>query len=417
MKKILLLVLGIIPVAVFTQVSITTANYSQNFGSATIPAWTNNSTIPGWYLTAGGTFNYGGTQNITASAPTNSGGFYTYQCNSDGNIKLGSRPSNTSGGTAGSGQSHIGLRLANNTGSTIQSITVTYTGFQLSLAENGAGNTNSLTFSYQTAATVTSLTSGSWTSVAALNYNSPNDAAAGSNQLLGYPCTVSEALSGCVTVNIANGNEIMLRWTDINNTNNDHHLAIDNVSVLFHFDNACLVTLPVQWLAVAARENNNVAFVEWETGSELNTSYFLVEGSDDGIDFSVFAETLATGNDINRYSVKDPYWNSGSTFRFYRVIAVDIDGTEKYSEIVKLQNNERLNGLVVYPNPSNGSFSVKLEEDLNVELIEIFDASGKLVILLSDIQSVNDFSSVAPGIYLIQLHTGNQVLHYKLVVQ
>jgi hypothetical protein len=417
MKNLLILVLGFLPVAVFSQVSITTANYSQNFGTASIPAWTDNSTIPGWYLAAGGTFNYGGTQNITAAAPTNTGGFYTYQCNSDGNIKLGSRPSNTSGGTAGSGQSHIGLRLRNNTGSTIESITVTYTGYQLSLAQNGAGNTNSFTFSYQSAATVSSLTAGSWTSVAALNYNSPNDAAAGSNQVSGYPCTVSQTLSSCIAVSITDGNEIMLRWTDINNTNNDHHLAIDNISVLFHFDNACFLTLPVQWLAVDAREKDDFAFVEWETGSELNTSYFLVEGSDNGEDFRVFADKVAAGNDLNQYSVQEPNWNSGSVVRFYRVIAVDIDGIETSSAIVKLHNNKQYNGLIVYPNPSGGNFSVQIDDEFPVEFIEIYDATGKLVTSLSAFQKTHQFSGFAPGVYVIQLRTGDRVLHHKLVVQ
>ncbi|MBI2258094.1 MAG: hypothetical protein HYU67_04245 [Flavobacteriia bacterium] len=97
----------------FGQISITTSNYSQNFGTASKATWTDNSTFVGWYLTAGGTHYYGGTQNITTAAPTNTGGFYTYQSNSDENIKLGSRPSNTSGGTSGTGLSHIGLRIKN----------------------------------------------------------------------------------------------------------------------------------------------------------------------------------------------------------------------------------------------------------------------------------------------------------------
>lgn len=335
----------------FAQVSITSTNYSQNFGTSTKASWTDNSTYTGWYLTAGGTFYYGGTQDIKTAAPTNTGGFYTYQCNTDGNIKLGSRASNTSGGTAGSGKSHIGLRIQNNTGQAIESISVLYTGYQLSLAENGTGNTNSLTFSYQVASSITSLTAGTWTNVAALNYDAPNNSSTqGSNQVLGYPCTVSQTLNQCVDIpTLNNGSEIMLRWTDLNNTYNDHHLAIDDVQILFHFNNDCSITLPIELLTFDGRHDyeQKLNEIEWQTVSENNNHGFELESSSDGFTWEnlCFKKSNGQMNSGAKYSHQHRTTNNQT---YYRLTQIDNNGAKNIKGIIVVYVNERENQEVYY---------------------------------------------------------------------
>lgn len=352
MKALLVVLIFLNGIHLFAQVSITSTNYSQNFGTSPKASWTDNSTFSGWYLSAGGTYFYGGTQNITTSAPTNTGGFYTYQCNSDGNIKLGSRPSNMSGGSAGTGQSHIGLRIKNNTGQTIESITVIYKGLQLSLAENGTGNTNSLTFSYQVASTaLTSLTSGTWTNVAALNYNAPNNSSTqGSNQVSGYPCTVSSTISSCInTPAITNGAEIMLRWSDVNNNYNDHHLAIDDIQILFHFNDICGITLPVELLTFDGTHNYEQGLnkIEWQTASENNNYGFELEASLDGLNW----EFLCFKNGNNQSSLSTDYDYQHRTTNnktYYRLTQIDYNGAENIVGIIVIHIKDQENQEVYY---------------------------------------------------------------------
>lgn len=233
MNKVKFLLL-LFPLHVFGQINLTSIGntYTETFGTGLISSWTNNSTFPGWYLSSDGTFNFVATTNITTAAPPNTGGFYTYKCNGVNDLKLGSRPSNGSGGTAGTGLSYMGMRLKNTTGTTITSLAVSFEAFQLSKAENDC-NPNLLTFSYRVATSVTSLTTGTWINVPALDYTAPNNDCSGgtSAQLVGYPCTVSSNLSNCISVSIPPNSEIVLRWGDINNQANDPHLAIDNIAV------------------------------------------------------------------------------------------------------------------------------------------------------------------------------------------
>lgn len=283
---------------------------------------------------------YGGTQNITAAAPTNTGAVYTYQCASDGNIKLGSR------GSGGTGTNRYGVRLRNNTGNAVLSITVSYTGYQLSLAENypagGPAVTNKLTFSYQTAATVSSLSAGTWTSVGALDYTAPNDYnvfdGTANSQISGYPCTVSQQLSQCIPVSIPDGNEIMLRWEDLDNALNDPHMAIDNVQVLFHFDNACMVTLPVEIIDISARADGANDIVEWRTASERDNDMFRLHRSKDGKNWDVIAYVDGAGNSTwpQDYEVSTD-GTEGTTY--YKLDQTDYNGAVVVCGIVHVQRH------------------------------------------------------------------------------
>ncbi len=222
MKLLILTLLIALNTILFSQVAVSTGSYFQDFGTTDIMSWTNNVTCPGWYET--GTFQ--AHLNITAASPSNTGGFYTYECNANNDQKIGTR---ASGGT---GTMKYGVVLQNTTGSTISNIMVSYKGYQLSLAQNG--NTNVITFDYIVGATPPSISAAGGTGVAALNFTQlQSNAASGSAQVMGYPCTQVANITGCITVTIPNNSYILLRWTDVDDSGNDHHMAIDDIDVQF----------------------------------------------------------------------------------------------------------------------------------------------------------------------------------------
>lgn len=142
---------------------------------------------------------------------------------------LGFVASNAFTGGSGTGKGYIGWRLKNNTGSAISSVTVTWTGEQWRKENNGAAHTMELY--YQTGATVTDLTAGSWTAAPSV-FTSPIVGATAATALDGNAGANRVAnIAVTITVNIAAGDEIMLRWEDLNNTGNDHMMAIDDITI------------------------------------------------------------------------------------------------------------------------------------------------------------------------------------------
>ena len=216
-------------IPVMTQVSITTLGvpYTQNFdtlspsGSAT---WTNNSTIPGWFHARTGT----GTTIVANDGSSNAGNLYSYGTGTATDRALGSLGS----GNAAIGNLFWGVRLQNNSGTTITSLEIQYIGEQW---RNSAAAAQTISFSYLIGSpTVTgSLAEFQSAGVAEsqLDFTGPiTGGAAGAldGNLAANRVAIAFTISG---LSIPNGTEVMLRWSDPDHTGADHGLSIDDFFV------------------------------------------------------------------------------------------------------------------------------------------------------------------------------------------
>jgi DNA/RNA endonuclease G (NUC1) len=123
----------------------------------------------------------------------------------------------------------LGGTFQNNTGGTITSLAVSYVGEQWRLGATGRTVAERMDFQYSTNAT--SLTTGTWIDVNALDFNPPIttgatgllDGNAGPNRI---------ALSSTITgLSIGNGTSFWIRWTDVDATGSDDGLAVDDFSL------------------------------------------------------------------------------------------------------------------------------------------------------------------------------------------
>lgn len=227
--KILFLTL-LISALSWGQFSIATGgtNYTQDFNTLTSGTWTDGTTLTGWYARTTATASivaYGANTGSTTTA-----GLYAFGVSGTNALTdraLGFAPSNAYTGGSGTGKGYMGWRLKNNTGSTITSITVTWTGEQWR-KENVAAST--LNLFYQTGTTVNDLIAGTWTA-AASTFTSPITLAAAGALDGNTSINRTAGISVVITVTIAAGDEIMLRWEDLNDVGNDLFLAIDDVIV------------------------------------------------------------------------------------------------------------------------------------------------------------------------------------------
>ncbi|MGH2664626.1 GEVED domain-containing protein [Flavobacterium sp.] len=253
-------------------------NYTQNFNALTSGTWADNTTVTGWYAnTSSGT----GT-TITAygagTGTTTAAGLYAFGVagiNALSDRGLGYYASNAFTGGSGTGKGYIGWRLKNTTGSAISSITVTWTGEQWR-RDNASAQTLSLF--YQTGATVVSLTTGSWTA-APSTFTSPQlsatalalDGNATANRVAG--------ISVVIAVSIPVGEEIMLRWEDLNDSGNDHSMAIDDVTVNAALSAGC--TGPSTQASAIGTSNStlNGFDINWTSGNGNGTIVVIRDNS------------------------------------------------------------------------------------------------------------------------------------------
>jgi hypothetical protein len=195
------------------QISLTsfTTPYTENFNtlaqSGASNVWTDNSTIAGWYTNR--------TIYIGDAGSSTTGALYSYGSASNSDRALGALTSGTTGTV------NEGVRLVNNTGVALSGLTISFKGEQW----RQTANTQKLVFDYQVGAT--SLTSGTWTTNTAFDFTTLKTGTAGA--LDGNASGDFSNISGTLTVSVANGQEIWLRWTKTGTTSPG--LALDDISI------------------------------------------------------------------------------------------------------------------------------------------------------------------------------------------
>ena len=216
----LLLVLGA-GAAQAQNVSLTGGTYSQNFDtlSNTAGSTTNTALPTGWQLTESGGGARDNEQYAVDTGGSNTGDTYSYGSAGSTERAFGSLRSGTLIST-------FGACFTNNTGGTISSLAIAYTGEQWRLGT--AARSDSLGFEYSLNAT--SLTTGAWTSVATLNFSTPNTATTGAKD--GNAAANRTALSDTIgSLSIANGASFCIRWLDGDASGADDGLAVDDFSI------------------------------------------------------------------------------------------------------------------------------------------------------------------------------------------
>jgi len=211
--------------------SIPGSTFTEDFSAglptgADTPLWSDDDedVLPGWsaYQTAGAgstPTNY----RITSSGSSSEAQLYQYRPSagsSDGSF--GTRPS------GGTGDIILGVRFTNDTGISLNSITLGYTGEQW--FESESTQNNQYIVAYQLGSPL-NLTSGTWTTISSLDFNSPQDGGGDTN--LDGKASANREVIAPVTVSIADwndGSDLWVRWFDSNSSGFDQALAIDDVN-------------------------------------------------------------------------------------------------------------------------------------------------------------------------------------------
>jgi uncharacterized repeat protein (TIGR01451 family) len=201
----------------FSVASLNTA-YLENFdtlaqsgvSSTTPPVWTRAES--------------GANANTTYTANnggSNTGDTYSYGTTGSSERALGTLRATTFVPT-------IGTFYRNDTGFTINSLQIAYTGEEWRLGTASRVVPDRLDFQYSTNAT--SLTTGTWTDVDALDFSAPNNTGTGAKD--GNDPANRTAINSTISgLSIAPGATFWIRWNDFEATGADDGLAVDDFSL------------------------------------------------------------------------------------------------------------------------------------------------------------------------------------------
>jgi len=208
------------------QVALTGANptYSQDFNTLTTSTTPSTFSLANWATAEAGT--NANTSYRAGDGSSNTGDTYSLGTGTNTDRALG-------GVASGSLQTTFGVSFVNNTGQNITSVNVAYVLEQWRRANAGNGDKDTLYFSYSTNAS--SLTTGTWTSVASLHGTSINTTGAVTPLVLdGNNASNRTTMSGTISgITITPGSTLWVKWYDPNIIGNDDALAVDDLVMNF----------------------------------------------------------------------------------------------------------------------------------------------------------------------------------------
>jgi hypothetical protein len=186
-------------------------------------------------------------------------------------------------------------------------------------------------------------------------------------------------------------------------------------------------TTPVKMTSFTVKKENNDAVLRWTTVTETKNDHFEIERSADGVNFTKMGIVTGSGTTAltKNYSYPDALVNVSSRILYYRLRIVDVDGKSTYSQIValRLDGAVAISGLTVFPNPFTNNIKLQIHSTKEeASLIRLVNMAGQQVIKRDitlqpgdNIIVVKDLETVAPGIYLMEIRTGSDVITQKIV--
>jgi hypothetical protein len=196
--------------------------------------------------------------------------------------------------------------------------------------------------------------------------------------------------------------------------------------------NSCsaFTTLPVKYGYIRGRQvNSNQVLVEWNSETENNNNYFIIQRSLDGYNFEDISKVNGSGTkaSFSNYSYIDNNHYTGMVF--YRIKQVDYNNEFTLSDVVGV--NCMINSLLslsIFPNPSylNNTMNLYIQglKDSEEVLITIVDKMGASLFTKIYNSENNHLTldlskevSLLKGIYYISASTKEKLLTEKLMIE
>ncbi|MBK6363275.1 MAG: T9SS type A sorting domain-containing protein [Saprospiraceae bacterium] len=187
------------------------------------------------------------------------------------------------------------------------------------------------------------------------------------------------------------------------------------------------ILFPVKLVDFSAEKaGERRAKLYWSSASEINTSHFTIEKSEDALNFKPIGEVKAAGNsntilDYDFYDEKVLVGRS-NTIVYYRLKMVDLDGTFEYSDTRGVNfESDQTYGVIMYPNPTSSLLNLDINKssftEENAE-VQVFDAVGQLIfakkVIGTGIETI-DMGRMTNGVYHVVFTQGDQIFREKIV--
>lgn len=195
--------------------------------------------------------------------------------------------------------------------------------------------------------------------------------------------------------------------------------ACDYSIVLTNVLGGCNV-LPVELTGFTARCEKGKLVCEWETASEIDSDYFILEKSLDGVNFYPVGEVKAAGTSYNAKKYFYVLKSALDDVAYYRLSERDLNGTVKTFNTIAVKGcDEQKFVSWASENKINVSVTSKIGGHYQVEL---YNHSGNLVMTSDQTYAPGNSTAVIPvgvetGVYFLRIIGDQETESKKIFLQ
>ncbi len=182
--------------------------------------------------------------------------------------------------------------------------------------------------------------------------------------------------------------------------------------------------LPIELMSFDANASEHGNELSWQTLSEINNDYFILETSKDARNFQAIGSVKGAGNsnELLSYYLMDK--NPIASITYYRLKQVDFDGKFSYSDIVSVRRIDD-GEVVISPNPVKNVLNIELKtiqaENYNFMVVDLLGAVIEKNIHLN--KGTNNikldvFADLPQGFYMLKIvDENNTIITTKKIVK
>ncbi len=175
---------------------------------------------------------------------------------------------------------------------------------------------------------------------------------------------------------------------------------------------------------LSAKVVENKTSLRWETASEQSNRGFEVQRSGDSKNWNTLAFVQGHGTTYLKHSYLfiDPQPLTG--LNYYRLKQMDFGGRFEYSKTVVVEYRVGGSTFFLYPNPAKDHVGLTLTSDFTGEaILTLVGSDGKNIMtrLIESESGSNHtnltFDHIRPGVYVLNLQLGHEILQQRLIVR
>lgn len=199
------------------------------------------------------------------------------------------------------------------------------------------------------------------------------------------------------------------------NVKDNNNIAWKNINVQNN------LPLPIELSFFTGKKVRDEVHLSWQTISENQNKGFEIYRSTNTHSWKKIGWVDGNGSSTQQHYYTFDDTESEDGINYYRLKQIDFDDAFEYSEVIAIEVDKSDFDILVFPNPSNKNFNIRINNPLEQRMkIQINDNLGLKIwesnLILEESNWSKELEIERNGVYIITVQLGNKIYYERIVI-